>query len=362
MTNQNPFQFSAPVCLSIAELKAMRVDRADELLLCHHAIAMNRHNVLLYGERGVGKSFLVRLLQQEIEDRSPELFAASVNIAGLSEYGNRDELASFSRAVLLQLCRILWTDLIRGSYLDLRERLDETGREITLRGKPELTIQRVYSQLMFAQRQLRIQHLNSIGFSAGAKGERSEKATFDRQQSDILPFEFAEFAGELIAEVLEPRGKSRLILICDEANRLPLHKQEDLLERYLELFGSKQVQFLFVAGLAPWEKTRNLPLCFETRVELKGFSGMAHTQELIEKAAGTSVKFSAEAIRLLHRVFKGHQRYTLDACRHAYESATSAGRQEIDASLMKQVLTQLREQRRRDMRSDREDEDRSRRP
>ena len=80
-----------------------------------------------------------------------------------------------------------------------------------------------------------------------------------RQQSDVLPFEFAEFAKELIETVLNPSGKSRVVVICDEANYMPFFKQEELLQRYLDLFSAKDFQFVLVAGLFPWESNPNLP-------------------------------------------------------------------------------------------------------
>ncbi len=342
---ENPFFIRNLAADSIPHLREICVDRAEELNKLQHAIVDKRHNVLLYGERGVGKTFLIRLLEQEIRDLDGEVFPALINLASLSAYGNEDEVASFPRAVLLQFCKVLWTDLLKMSYLDLRERLDETGKELTLRREAERIVQRVYTFLMTFHKRARTEFLHSVGFSAAAKGEIREKTTSDRQQSDVLPFEFAEFAAELIDKVLKPKGKNRVVIICDDANLMPLYKQEAILERYLELFSFKRVQFLFVAGHMSWERKTYIPSCFETRQELKGFPKKEHIYEMIQKANDSSVVFSPEAVDLLYELLKGHPLYTIDACGWAYQYAERQGKVNIDAALMNRVCVEREERR-----------------
>jgi predicted AAA+ superfamily ATPase len=57
----------------LERIRAWRVDREDEVSFCTEAILSKGQNVLLYGERGTGKSFLVRLVQDEIERTAPSV-------------------------------------------------------------------------------------------------------------------------------------------------------------------------------------------------------------------------------------------------------------------------------------------------
>ena len=304
-------------------------------------IARN-HNVLLYGERGSGKTFLLKLIDEEIKVKNSQIFACFVNIASLRAYEPGDEISSFPRAVLLQLCSSLWTNLLGKSYLDLRDHLHDTGREIAIKMKDEKIIQRIYTQLMKKHGVGGYKFTNSIGVSAGVKGSKKEEKEFQSHHSEILPFEFAEFANEIISNVLIPNNKKRIIILCDEANHMPLFKQEEILERYFDLFGSKKLQFLFVAGLVPWDNKPFLPSCFETRLELLGFPEKADLINLIEKYGPIEI-FTGEAIDLLFEAYKGHPRDSLEACGRAFDLSKELVQDNIEASLMFRAIKEKNE-------------------
>ena len=142
--------------------------------------------------------------------------------------------------------------------------------------------------------------------------------------------------------VTRPSGINRIILLCDDANLMPVYKQEALLEHNLELFSSRRVQFLFSAGIYPWEAKPYQPNSFETSFELKGFSDKDHIFELISKINTSSVEFSQEAIDLLFEVFCGHPRFTLSACQNAYEYIMRSLEKSITAKIIHRVCEEMR--------------------
>jgi Cdc6-like AAA superfamily ATPase len=301
----------------------------------------NSQNVLLYGSRGIGKTFLVRLLFEKLKSSESSVFPVVVNLSGLVCYGRDDITASFSRAVLLQVCCEVWTRLLGKRYLDLRERLDETGNEISFRTEAERTVQRIYSLLMTSQRTARKKQYESFGVTAAIKGEKGDEAEFSRQQSDVLPFEFAEFIDELNKYVLGREKKKRFVIICDEANKMPLFEQEQILERYIELFNTKQVLFLFVAGLRKWEEFVELPDCFELYVHLKGFPTLKHIRELIRKSK-SSIPFEDDGVDFLFEEYVGHPRETINACSEAYDWAQARELATISRKLIIQVCSRIK--------------------
>lgn len=328
----------------VSDVTTVRIDRDRELDRIFEALVRRKQNVLLYGTRGVGKTFLLRLVEKQIQELAPEVYPCIVNVASIAAYSPRDEAAGFPRAVLLQFCAALWK-LLGRSYMDLRSTLDESGQELKLTNAPERAIQRVYTHLMLQEREIRHSLINSVGFAAGLKGEKKEDQLRSGHQPDVLPFEFAEFTEELVATVLQPNGRQSVIFLCDEANHMPIFKQEQLLDRYLELFSAKRVQFVFVAGFCPNDEKHSLPSCFETHVELVGFPEKRMIQQLIlsrvAEAGPECPTFGKEVIDILFEAYSGHPRLTLEACYCAHREAMTSGQKEISPSLIVRMCREL---------------------
>jgi hypothetical protein len=212
--------------MTSAEVIDHRIDRFEELEECVQSLVSRQHNVLIYGSRGVGKTFLVKLIADRIRESGCSHFPCIANIASVSLYGNRsageassDDTSGFLRAILLQLCRSLW-ELIGRKYLDLREQVSDPLHP--LEGPEASSIRRVFNLLMKFEGSVSRTSAGSIGIGAGIKGELKGESISRSQLMAILPFEFAEFVGELTAGVLEARGYSRVVFLCDEANHMPL--------------------------------------------------------------------------------------------------------------------------------------------
>lgn len=315
---------------SIETLKAVRIDREEEMAKAFAALAHNVHNVLLYGTRGVGKTFMTRLLEDELQRTQPSLFVCTANLANLAAYHPAtDESDAFPRAVLLQLCTAIWTREIGKPYLKLRDQLAAPDGAIKTASVAESVVQDIYVQLMRHDLVRRSTRTNTAGISLVAKGEMQEQLFHESKQAPLLPFEFGEFVKQLSEEVLRPMGKDKIVILCDEANHAKIYEQEQILERYFELFSSRRVQFLFVAAQGPWNEKAYIPSCFETTIELRGFKNPHHVHELIvsatKRTTSEATQFSSEALEVLVEAFEGHPRLTLMACERAVQLAAQAG-------------------------------------
>jgi len=342
MNKLQPFSGLCAEALESELIKFMRVNRDDELKNCIDALFGRSENLLLYGFRGVGKTFLVRLLLEEIKLHFDDTVPIFVNMTGLLAYEPMGVVSAFPNAVLLELCRTIWVDVLGKEYSTLRGVLSETGREIKFRKKEEKKVVEVYRLLMTSARRMRVSQEYSVGVSAVLKGGTKGDTQREWSEIDTLPFEFFEFVEEIKKETLRSNGKERIIAICDEANKLPIFQQAEILERYLELFAAKQVQFVFVAGYRPGEKVGPVPSGFQNMVELKGFQEKQHVHQLIDKHTSTiSVSFLDSAIDVVWDVFEGHPSYTINASRYAYEQAHRDGLDSIDARVMAMACTRL---------------------
>lgn len=340
MTKLQPFSGFCAETLKVELLKSMRVDRDIELKQCIDALFGRSENLLIYGSRGVGKTFLVKLLLEEIKSHFKDTVPAFVNLTGLFAYDPAGTVSSFPNEVLLELCNTIWVNFLGKEYSTLRSVLSETGREIKFRNKGEKKIVDIYRLLMTSARRMTASQEYSVGVSSILGTKRSTQKEWS--ETDILPFEFFEFVEEIKKETLLPHGKERIIIICDEANKLPIFQQAAILERYLELFAASQVQFVFVAGYRPGEKVIPISYGFQNIVELKGFQEKQHVKELINKhASAINVSFLDSAIDVVWDVFKGHPRNTLGACRRSYLHAEQYKLSRIDAGIMAVACAEL---------------------
>ncbi len=306
-----------------AQFWAIRVDRDRELAICTEALLGRSVNVYLWGERGVGKSFLLRLVEEEL-DRAESVLTANVNVTGLRGFGPPGFLEAFPAAVLLALCTKAWKDILGKSYSELRATLDLRDGDIRLPSDLGRTIQIVYTQVMAAQRKAHYEYSNSVGFSAAAKGEKSETGSVEQVQPSILPFEFFEYCDELL-QALGKHGKSRIVALCDEANHLPLSEQQQLLGQYVEMFASRRVQFLFVAGYRTAMAPPSTPEGFACALELRGLSASDSISLLTKAAKELGWEAEASACARVAERCAGNPRFLLSALDRAYTDAKRSG-------------------------------------
>ena len=324
----DPFASVNALNLSSEDIRTLLVNRFDELGTAKSAIR-NYNNVLLYGVRGVGKTFLVRSFTKLLNDEFPEIFPVYVNTAGLVMYNPVDEVAAFSKLVLLEICVDIWKHIFQKSYIDLRENITLNPNSLDFANRQEKIVKKIFSLLMTNDVVSKSITENQIGFSAGIKGKKGENFAIEKRASDILPFEFAEFVDELMMEVLSHYNKIRIVALCDDANRLPMFKQEEILSRYIDLFRRKKVQFLFVAAWHKWEEDVHIPLCFETVIEIEGFKDNSVFSEFLTKSSKGLVNFENDAMQLLHKKSEGVPATALEIARLSWLQSQKENRDVI---------------------------------
>jgi len=310
--------------------KLICVGRSDEIGICVDALVERTHNVLLYGDRGVGKSFFVRrMLVDELRRSDPSALVISLRVTDLAAYSPTDLSAAFTRAILMALCTHIWTELIGKSYIDLRESLGHSGKELSASPTHEKLVQRIYRQLMISESSARFERSSSIGLSAGIVGNTDERRERSVKQSDLLPFEFFEFLAELKESVLTKFKKKRVVVLCDEANVLTHGQQIDLLERHLQLFADGRVQFLFVVGLVPNDRKLNLPESFESRLHLEGLPASEISSLLQRIEVAPSVSFPQPAVNKMCEALRRNTRLVLQAAEEVEKLCIQNGNSEV---------------------------------
>lgn len=285
----------------------LRVNREAEVDTCVEYLNHRCANAFLWGARGVGKTFLVRLVDHELRN-TPSILSASIDVLGLPGFARANPATAFPEAVLLGICSTIWKEVLERPYSELRGRLDLREGDIRLPSKLARSIERVYLQMMASQRKAHYEYMNSVGFSAGAKGEKKETGWVEQEQPPVLPFEFLEFCEELL-DALKEHGKTRIVALCDEANLLPFEQQRDILGRYIDLFTSRRVQFLFVTGVLRWDAVPPpVPEGFDLILELRGLEGGAAAELMRKVARYQGVEIEAGAIEIGQSQLDGNPR------------------------------------------------------
>lgn len=306
-------------------IRELRVNRDSEVDACIRHLNRRGENVFIWGARGVGKTFLVRLIEAELQDEA-SILPVNVDVLGLPGFGRLNAATAFPEAVLLGICRTIWKDILNKPYSDLRGRLDLREGDIRFPSKLARTVETIYVHVMASQRKAHYEYSNSVGFSVGAKGETKETGWLEQEQPPILPFEFLEFCEELLG-VLRDKGKNRVVVLCDEANLLPFEQQRDILGRYVDLFTSRSVQFLFVAGVHRWESVPpHIPEGFDLVLEVQGLQQDAVAELLGKMAQRSGGELESDAVDVAQKHLKGNPRLLLEALHLAIGDTAEVGR------------------------------------
>jgi len=287
-----------------------RVNRVSEVQACIRCLRERGENAFVWGARGVGKTFLLRLIASELSTDAT-ILPVWVDVFATARVGSPAPSTAFPESVLLATCAEIWRSLIKKPYSSLRACLDLREGDIRRRSPLEKVVETVYSRVMSSQRKAHYQYENSVGFSAGAKGEKKETGWVEQEQPPIMPFEFLEFSNEL-ARALIDVGKERVIATCDEANLLPIDEQAALLSHYLDLFNARGTQFLFVAGTLPGDsEPPPIPDGFDLVLPLQGLAPEACAELLQKQASSLGYRIAEPAFAIAAEQTKGNPRLLL---------------------------------------------------
>lgn len=327
------------------DVEAMRVDREREMNFLLDALTQRSQNVLIHGVRGVGKSFLVKVLEHRLKTSSPDTLVTYIDVSGCFFRTPPEHVPSaFPRWVLLQMCQAIWTELLGHPYSDLRRTLDEGTRDLHFRGGPEKTIVETFNALMSVDRKVRTSWHQSLGVSAAVKGEKQDGGQVEWSAPPLLSFEFHQFVKELNEKVVRPRGIRRLVALCDEVNLLKQADQEEIVQRHLQLFASHQVQFVIVVGRLREETALPAESGFECVIPLGGLPTRDDTAQCVLKHLDRIGKtVTQEALDVVWEMWKGHPRDTLEVFEQACFLADEAGAAEISAGIVARAGVERRQ-------------------
>lgn len=327
---KNFFVNTNAVSLSDKEIAYYRVNREKELTDCKGVLINGDANILIYGTRGVGKTFFARILEGELKNNE-NIFTTRVDLI----HYMRDfrSISAFPRAILDCICRDIWINIFNRKSDELFRFSTElsTFNNLGL-SKEQSVLLDVFRFVISEKKKIKSLQFTELGFSSGIRAGIKDGESTEMVFGDFLSIEYITFLSKIQTDVLHPLGYKSSIIICDEANRLPILQQIEILENYLGLLMKSGFAFVFIAGLYPDENLSIPHDVFGKIFEMKGFSEKEYVGKLFKKyGEGSGVVFTDDAVDVIWEAFQGDPRFSLEAARFAYQKIVNATTKLVDA-------------------------------
>jgi hypothetical protein len=322
------------------EIKKMRVDRKEELDNIMHFMTIVRENIMLIGERGIGKTFLTRLCEIHIEENMPHVFPVRIDLTTAAT------LINLPSIIIEQLCKETWIKLCKKDYSTLLEMSKNDNYSNILKKKGERRLIDIYRIIEKEQQKYKIELKSkieaSLGItSLGIKGESGDGEVLEWQKKPLRNFELLELIREIKENILSEYSKRQIIFICDEANKLREEEQYKILTEYLDFFGTNQFNFLLVLSDFKNILVEANKINMFVIQEIKGFSKVDYTKEIIEKSFYNieNTRIDDSIYSYLHDSFDGNIRLILDT----FDYLVSHDKQEIKIEDVRAIVIEIKE-------------------
>jgi hypothetical protein len=331
--------------LSDFEIEKYKVDRENELNNIIHLITNINENVLLTGDRGQGKTYLTRLFENKIKRDFPDIFSLRIDLSSLEIYSGESNFIKILPSLILdQLCKGIWVNLFKHDYSALLNLIDNPDKISLYKKKVEKRLIEIYIINNKEQQKLRFEMRSILTYKYGLMNDQNTVDQIEWQNASIYTYELLELIKEIKDTILKKYSKFKIVLICDEADKLTENEQYNLLKNYLDFFGTNQFNFLMVvANYELIKSTAEQSRIFQI-IDIKGFKEINLIKELIQKSFKIDkFKISDSIYETLLNSFSGHLRYTLYVFSECINNKISKEKYEIDEKILLKEINQLKD-------------------
>jgi Cdc6-like AAA superfamily ATPase len=175
-------------------------------------------NLYIHGERGVGKTFLLKTIQNEIRQKDPTVFPFFVRLYSLMRMPEISNDSQFSTLVALELTSAIWQQIYLQPVTALANRSNIPDSNTKYAEEKYQYVMDLYQQLSATISRRNFDSTNSIGISSIIKGSVDEKTTFNTEYGKLISIEILNVIKELITFLRQTENKRKLVAICDEAS------------------------------------------------------------------------------------------------------------------------------------------------
>ncbi len=314
------------------EIEKLRVDRIPEVNSSLGTILKTNNNIFIYGERGIGKTFLLKSIYNETLTESDNIFPFFLNLFSLSRNSFINNEYAFSSFLALEIITSIWTELYNRPHSELIEKsINPDFGDNSLKRKINY-LQKTYANLAASARKIQSTEEGNIGVKAILNGGLKISESESREFSQLMPFEIISYIEELQEFLLKKEKKIKLVALCDEANLMSKEWQRALLSKHLDIFSNINIQFVFVAGISYEQMDINIPNTFEFILSVDGLQ-KEYINELITKHHPEyEISISNENLEHLHKSTNGNPRSILSIAENVIRNDFKNNKLEINKS------------------------------
>lgn len=298
-----PF-FDSTVCVEQGGSDSF-VNRTNELDMCIYSIC-HREKAIIIGERGVGKSALIKRIEYKLKNDYPEILPIYIQFSpeifnGNSHYGCIYHL-------LISLIRYIWSDILCLKWSSI---FDESG---TVSNELARAVQSIHKLTRIITENQAINRKKEIETAFFVKGNINKTT---EQIDNLNPLSNQEMLGllsELCEYIIEYTETKNLAFLCDEANRLDEALQLEIERDLANIFPELHCSFLYVASISSFNPHMNPHIDnFEKVIYVEGFRKVQHSKELLENRILQKefVEIDEEVYEIIHGAAHGNPRYLI---------------------------------------------------
>lgn len=268
------------------------VDRETELRQAIDWLVSGTGNLLISGERGIGKTSLAWKTIAETKERTKNTLVIRETVYPFRSEGFDTFLSELGKQIAVSM----WHLISGKSFSELfSESLNFEKKNIE--SKDIKALRRIYNILSASQLSSKVAEMSKFSGRLIVEAGLQEALEKGMTRTAITSFEFLAIIDELKTIALK-YGYSRIVVMADEFNYLLTSEQSDFVRTFFQILNSREMLFgLIGINIDPWS-VPGLNQCIETYIPLGPFKSSDHVRQLV--SAGLPGTEDADIRNFLH--------------------------------------------------------------
>ena len=282
------------------------VNRKDELRLCIESI-ITGDKAILIGERGVGKSALVKRIEYEVRNNFENILPIYIQFSPIN-FGRNSHIG-YVYHLLISLIQYIWTNILGNKLTAL---YDDT---ITFPNELTEQVQKIHKLTRMAAQNVTILRQKEFEAEFFVKGNMQKSQEYVDNFNPLSNQEMIGLFSELCDDLIKHSGIRSLAFLCDEANLLDESQQLEIERDLSNIFPMLSCSFLYVASISTINGHCNPHTgCFEQVICVEGFKSVEHSKRLLQNRIlqKDRVEIDDQVYDILHKTAHGNPRYLID--------------------------------------------------
>ena len=278
------------------------INRKYELNLCINSILAGDKSILI-GERGVGKSALVKQIQFELENNYDNVLPIYIQFSPIN-FSHSTHIG-YVYHLLLSVINYIWTNILGYKMSSLYD------DELTLKNEFTEQVKKIHKLIRLVTQNTKILNQKGIEADFFAKGNLQKAKEYFENLSPLSNQEMIALFGELCDDLRKYTEVNNLVFLCDEANLLTETEQIEIARELSNIFPMLSCSFLYVASIFSVDGYCSLHTdFFEQTILIEGFKNIEHSIALLQNRIlqKDRVTIDDQVYELLHRTTRGNPR------------------------------------------------------